>query len=112
MGRIETLGDNSVAGFDLLKLQRRTNSSQFENVGQILKNQNENINEMRQRVGPLHESVVRLRLEATRGAEWFKSKTIYGLSDVFNCNPQVATRRMTLPRGTSLFKNRLLRRVF
>ena len=40
------------------------------------------MNVLRQRIGPLHESVVRLLLEATRGSEWGKSKTIHGLYDI------------------------------
>jgi hypothetical protein len=41
------------------------------------------MHEMRQRVGPVHERVVRLSLAVIRGLDWGKSKIIVGMYDMF-----------------------------
>jgi hypothetical protein len=83
MRRIEALEDNSATFADSQTLRRLSNRANYCYVTDTLKKHNDELSEIRKRIGPLHESVVRLRLEATRGSEWGKSKTIVGLYDIF-----------------------------
>lgn len=82
--RLEVLEDTQASALDSIKLQRRANRSKYDLTNEVLKGQIQSMTEMRQRVGPLHESVVRLSLASARDLEWGKSKTIYGLSDIFS----------------------------
>lgn len=81
--RTRMLEDTSASLLDSVKFQRRTNRARFENVEDILKRHGDEVRDLRQKFGPLRESVTRLCLGATRGPEWGKSKTIYGLYDLF-----------------------------
>ena len=83
ISRIEFLEEAHKSYAESEKLQRLTNRAKYENVSNLLKKHSDDLADIHQRVGPLHESVVRLRLEATRGSEWGKSKTIFGLYDMF-----------------------------
>ena len=84
ISRIEFLEEAEVSYSDTENLQRLTNRAKYENLTSILQKHSDDLEDIRQRIGPLHESVVRLRLEATRGSEWGRSKTIFGLFDIFS----------------------------
>jgi hypothetical protein len=83
MSRIEHLEEAEVSYSDSEELKQLTNRAKYENVTNILKKHDDDLMEIHQRMGHFHESVVRLRLEAIRGSEWGKSKTIFGLYDIF-----------------------------
>lgn len=84
MKRIHILEDTNICISESNALQRRTSHARHEYVTNTLKKESDNMNEMRQRFGPLHESIVRLSLAVTRGLDWGKSKQIFGLYDMFS----------------------------
>ena len=83
MSRIELLENITLSNSQSQTLQRRTNRVKHVNVTEVLKEHADDLQDIRKKIGPLHESVVRLGLESTRGTEWVKSKAISGLYDMF-----------------------------
>jgi hypothetical protein len=84
MSRIELLENITLSNSQSQTLQRRTNRVKHVNVTDILRKHENDLRDIREKIGPLHESVVRLGLQSTRGSEWVKSKTISGLYDMFS----------------------------